>query len=266
MVPSFRPQIPANGFKLFSDVTAAQLSAGITQHRCLFIQTSTTLTSPLTVFLEATLSASAQTTIAIGVDPAAANTIGAIVATETTAPAGVVFSSPITFGTGLSLGTLTAGQSRALWVRRTISPGATSFQNDFSILAYSTDGGVTNKTLVFWWHLEAGVVFSSVTRDRVGSKLTRSQGCLWTVNTVTSGTTTPADPTGNVVYAQIAATTKDWPSTSPVTLTDTFLARCNKVSTGVYTLQFKPITPGHYKFIFDIGEDESVQDVVVAVA
>ncbi len=64
-------------------------------------------------------------TIAIGIDTTAATVIGSspvqalTVADENTAPAGVTFSSPITKSSGLSLGSLPAGQCRAIWVKRT---------------------------------------------------------------------------------------------------------------------------------------------------
>ena len=62
---------------------------------------------------------------AIGIDTTAASAIGSAsaqaltIANETTAPAGVTFSSPSTKAGGLSLGNLPNGQCRAIWVRRT---------------------------------------------------------------------------------------------------------------------------------------------------
>ncbi len=38
---------------------------------------------------------------------------------RTPPPAGITFSAPTTKGTGLNLGSLNAGQVRAIWIRRT---------------------------------------------------------------------------------------------------------------------------------------------------
>jgi hypothetical protein len=67
-----------------------------------------------------------NTTVALAVDNVAASAVGSAsaqadqVANETTAPSAVgAFSSPTTKSTGLSLGSLAAGECRAVWVRRT---------------------------------------------------------------------------------------------------------------------------------------------------
>lgn len=66
-----------------------------------------------------------HTSIAIGLDTniASAVTSGSAqaveIADEGTAPSGVSFSSPLTKNDGLSLGNLSAGQCRAVWIRRT---------------------------------------------------------------------------------------------------------------------------------------------------
>lgn len=117
----------AGGVKndLFDDVSGAENAASTVDYRCVFIHNAhATLpwTSPV-VWTSAAVAGGA--TFDIGVDPAAATAIGsasaqaATIANELAAPAGVSFSAPTTSGTGLSIGTLTAGQCRAVWIRRT---------------------------------------------------------------------------------------------------------------------------------------------------
>ena len=66
-----------------------------------------------------------NTTIAIGIDTTAASAVGnasaqaLTIASSTTAPAGVSFSSPTTKASGLSLSDLANGNVRAIWIQRT---------------------------------------------------------------------------------------------------------------------------------------------------
>jgi hypothetical protein len=82
---------------------------------------------------------------AIAVDDIAASAIGsasaqaAEVANENTAPTGVsAFSSPVTKATGLALGTINAGQCKAIWIRRTAVNGA-AFNNDGIVVRVEGD-------------------------------------------------------------------------------------------------------------------------------
>ena len=84
--------------------------------------------------------------IAIGVDTTAASPIGQAgaqalqIANETTAPAGVTFSSPTTAGTGLALGTIGVGQCKAFWIRRSAANTA-ALSSDGVTIAISGDTG-----------------------------------------------------------------------------------------------------------------------------
>lgn len=110
---------------LFDDVSGAENAANDVEYRCIFIHNAhATLTyiAPK-IFLQSEVAGGAS--IAIGVDPTAASAVGSAgaqavqVADENTAPAGVVFSSPIDLASGLALGDIAAGQVKAVWVRRT---------------------------------------------------------------------------------------------------------------------------------------------------
>jgi hypothetical protein len=73
---------------------------------------------------------SASTTIDIGLGTAAINATEQTIANESTAPAGVTFSAPSTFGTALAIGNIPAGQHKAVWLRRTITAAAPAVSGD----------------------------------------------------------------------------------------------------------------------------------------
>lgn len=110
---------------LFDNVTGDENAASDVEYRCFFIHNAhatLTLIDPK-VWLSAEVAGGAVA--AIGIDTTAASAIGDSsaqaleVANESTAPVGVTFSAPTTKGAGLSLGDLPAGQTRAVWMRRT---------------------------------------------------------------------------------------------------------------------------------------------------
>jgi hypothetical protein len=111
---------------LFDDVSAAENVAITTDYRCVFVHNShATLTLTDCVVYLSSGDPAGGVIITIAVDNIAASAVGsasaqaAQIATETTAPTGVgTFSAPTTEPTGLSLGNLTAGQVRAVWVKR----------------------------------------------------------------------------------------------------------------------------------------------------
>ena len=110
---------------LFDDVSGAENLASDVEYRCFFVHNShASLTwTGASIYISSEVSGGAS--VAIGIDTTAASAIGSAsaqaleVADESTAPTGVSFSSPTTTGTALSIGDLTAGQCRAVWVRRT---------------------------------------------------------------------------------------------------------------------------------------------------
>jgi hypothetical protein len=127
---------------LFDDVSGAEAAAGMVDYRCVFIHNNhATLT-----LIGATVALTSQTagggTIDIALDNIAASAKGsasaqaAEIVNETMAPTGVG-----TFGTStLTLGDLTPGQVRAIWLRRTVTAGASPLNPDGVIL---TPGGDT---------------------------------------------------------------------------------------------------------------------------
>jgi len=68
-----------------------------------------------------------------GLGAAGLNGTETAVSSETSAPAGVSFSTPSALASGLSLGDLPAGQHFAVWVRRTVTTGAAATSDSFTL-------------------------------------------------------------------------------------------------------------------------------------
>jgi hypothetical protein len=111
---------------LFDTVSAAEAAAGSIEYRCVYVHNAhgtLTLTSPTAVVQSDT--PDSTSIVDIGLGTSAVNATEQTVANETTAPAGV------TFGAGpVNLGDIPAGQSRALWLRRTVSAGCPAITGD----------------------------------------------------------------------------------------------------------------------------------------
>ena len=124
---------------LFDLVTGDDNAAADVEYRCIFFHNSHGSLSleNAVVWMSAETSGGADAAIAI--DDVAASPIGQTaaqadeVADEDTAPSGESFSSPTTKGGGLSIGTLAAGECRAVWVRRTPLAGAAVDNDDVTI-------------------------------------------------------------------------------------------------------------------------------------
>lgn len=126
---------------LFDDVSGAESAAGDTEYRCIFI-----LNNHATLTLQnATIQILSQTAngglIDIATDNIAASAKGsgsaqaAVIPDEQTAPSGVS-----AFGAGpLALGSLAPGQVKGVWLRRTVSPGATGVNPDGVVLRVTGD-------------------------------------------------------------------------------------------------------------------------------
>ena len=131
---------------LFDDISGAENAASTVDYRCIFVHNSNganTLENAV-VYLSAETAGGAS--IAVGADTTAASALGSAsaqaltVANETTAPAGVSFSSPTTVGTGVSLGNIPSGQVKAFWVRRTAANTA-ALSADGVTIAVAGDTG-----------------------------------------------------------------------------------------------------------------------------
>lgn len=120
----------AAGANIFDDVASAEAVAGDTEYRCVYVHNAhASLTLVGAVFWIQANTPSASTTFDVGVGTSAVNGTEQTVADENTAPSGVTFSAAATQGAGVALGDIPAGQSRAVWLRRTIQAG-TGATND----------------------------------------------------------------------------------------------------------------------------------------
>jgi hypothetical protein len=130
---------------LFDDISGAENAASTVDYRCIFVlnnHASLTLQNAV-VYVSAEVAGGAS--VAIATDNIAASAKGsataqaATIANETTAPTGVsAFSTPTTSGTGLALGSLTPGQVKGVWIRRTAANTA-AVNGDGFTLAVSGD-------------------------------------------------------------------------------------------------------------------------------
>lgn len=111
---------------LFDDISGAENAASTVDYRCVFVHNSHATLTLTSAVVYVTSEVAGGASVAIATDNVTASAIGSAsaqadqVATETTAPSAVsAFSTPTTAATGLSLGSIPAGQTRAFWVRRT---------------------------------------------------------------------------------------------------------------------------------------------------
>jgi len=118
--------------KVFDSVSAANSLVGKISYRCLYVKNAhATLTASGVKAFIAQLTTGPDE-IEIGLDPAgigngSSTGVATTIANETTAPAGVTFSSPTAAISGLQpgAGSLTPGQVFALWEKRTVVPNTT---------------------------------------------------------------------------------------------------------------------------------------------
>lgn len=112
---------------LWDDVTGAEAAAGTTEYRGFYVKNNhATLTwqSPF-YWIDSQVSPTGSV-FAIGLAAAAVNATETATANETTAPASVTFSTPVTKATGLAIPNIPATQYKGLWVRRVVTAGASA--------------------------------------------------------------------------------------------------------------------------------------------
>ena len=123
-----------SGSSIFDDVSSADAVAGNTAYRLVYVQNAhSSLDYQSAAVWVQTQTPSADTDVAIGLAVAGLNGTEAAVANKNTAPPGVSFSAPSTFASGLSLGTIPAGQHYGVWIRRTVTAGAALASDNFTL-------------------------------------------------------------------------------------------------------------------------------------
>jgi hypothetical protein len=125
---------------LFDAITGSESLGGDAEYRCVYVKNthaSLTLYNAV-VFLQSN-TPSASTSVAIGLGTSAINGTEQTIAAEGDEPSGVSFSSPSTYGAGLVIGDLAPGQTKAVWIRRTVTAGAAAYSGDSATLALQGD-------------------------------------------------------------------------------------------------------------------------------
>ncbi|MEJ1381334.1 MAG: hypothetical protein RPT95_10270 [Candidatus Sedimenticola sp. (ex Thyasira tokunagai)] len=116
---------------LFDIVGSDEAAAGDTEGRCVYIKNNhATLTLQNAKVFVNSESPSAETDEEIGLGSSAIDGTEQTVADEDTAPVGVAFSQANGEANALAIGDLAPGQTKAIWIKRTISAGASAYNND----------------------------------------------------------------------------------------------------------------------------------------
>ena len=131
---------------LFDDISGAENAASTVDYRGIAVlnnNASNVFENPV-IYISAETAGGAS--IALGVDTTAASAKGGAsaqlltIANETTAPAGVTFSSPTTLGTGLALSNIAVAFVKGIWIRRTAA-NTSALSADGFTLAIAGDTG-----------------------------------------------------------------------------------------------------------------------------
>lgn len=116
---------------VWDNVSGAESSSGDTEYRCIYIKNnhgSLTLTGAKIWISSQTPSSDTSIEIALGGE--GLNGTAETVANENTAPAGESFSSPSSFGAGLSLGNMASGNTYPVWIKRIVGSSAAAANAD----------------------------------------------------------------------------------------------------------------------------------------
>jgi len=112
---------------LLSDATGAENAGSVVHYQCVFVYNSNALNAYQNAVVWVSGDPAGGGAVAIAVDSVAASAVGSAaaqalqIANRTTAPAALAFSTPTTAGAGLALGSIPAGNVKAVWIRRTLS-------------------------------------------------------------------------------------------------------------------------------------------------
>lgn len=125
---------------LFDVVSSAESSAGDTEYRCFYVHNAhATLTMQNSVIWIQSNTTSADTSIEIALGSSAVNGTEQTIANENTAPTGVTFSAPSSFGTAFSIGDIPAGQHKAVWIKRIVNASAAAYNDDSATIRVQCD-------------------------------------------------------------------------------------------------------------------------------
>ena len=116
---------------VFDSVSSTEAGAGRVEYRCVYVHNNNATDSLNNAYAWINSNTPSTTTdINIGLGSSATNATEQTVSNETTAPIGVTFSAAASKGAGLNLGSIPAGQGRAVWIRRTVNAGTVPVGSD----------------------------------------------------------------------------------------------------------------------------------------
>ncbi len=116
---------------LWDDVSDVEAASGDTEYRCFYVKnTNGTDTLSAVAAYIASNTPSSDTTFTIGLDPAGISGTATTIANESTAPAGVTFSTAANSGAALAIGNLDAGEYQAIWMKRVVDADAVAAASD----------------------------------------------------------------------------------------------------------------------------------------
>lgn len=242
--------VPCSWHRLFKDFTSAQLTAGRTVYRGLQIHNDSDNTDFESLSIWVTQPQSG-TAITVGLETPVAGVITRV-ANETSAPAGVVFSSPTEGAPLTGPAHMGVDKTHGIWIKQVVSAGQAAYPFDYWGLHIKMGTG-SPRSWYFFQHLLAGVSISSVASNLTSGVSTYvNQGETFTI-TMSGG---PTDPAQNTVYVLINGPEPfgdalDMPGIS------TTVDLAERSSAGVYTYGWTPSIPGFYTLEFNIGESYS---------
>lgn len=129
---------------LFGDVTGDENAASNVDYQLMFVYNAHATLSYTSVVAWISAEVAGGASAAIWPDSTAASALASAsaqaltIANKNTAPAASSFSAPTTKATGLSLGTIAAGQVKGLWIRRTAA-NTVAVDNDGATVSVSGD-------------------------------------------------------------------------------------------------------------------------------
>jgi hypothetical protein len=128
------------GATIFDDVSGDEAASGDTEYRGVYILNNGTVDLQSAKLWIQSNTPDTDTAVQMALAGAGSNATMATIANESTAPAdGASFSSASSFGTGLNVGTLAAGQRYGVWIKRIVNVGAAAFNNDTFTLRVQGD-------------------------------------------------------------------------------------------------------------------------------
>src|SRR5687767_588197 len=130
---------------LFDVVTATESSTGDTEYRCLYVKniSSRSVLTNAKVWINAN-TPSTYSDITMGLGSSAINGTEQTIGAEGTAPTSVTFSSANGITNALAIGNLTAGQHKAVWLKRVINVGSQAYNSDNLTIGFAGDTVASN--------------------------------------------------------------------------------------------------------------------------